>query len=86
MITSNRGASAYTAPLTKEDILTERRKELIFEGFRFDDLMRTGMDLEKVSAQQNFASTIPYGDSRLALAIPLSEINANSNIEQNEGY
>jgi hypothetical protein len=85
-ITSKRGASAYTAPLTKEDILNERRKELIFEGFRYDDLLRTGQDIEKISIQQNFLATIPYGDPRLAWPIPQSEMDANSNMVQNTGF
>lgn len=85
-ITSKRGASAYTAPLTKDDILNERRKELIFEGFRYDDLLRTGQDIEKTSLQQNFLATIPYGDPRLAWPIPQSEMDANSNMVQNTGF
>ncbi|TJY37054.1 RagB/SusD family nutrient uptake outer membrane protein [Pontimicrobium aquaticum] len=85
LITSNRGATPYLTA-TKENILNERRKELMFEGHRFDDLVRTGQDIEKTSLQQNFASTIPYGDHRLAWPIPQAEIDANSNMEQNPGY
>ncbi|NLP58781.1 RagB/SusD family nutrient uptake outer membrane protein [Lutibacter sp. B1] len=85
LITSNRGATAYTS-VTKDDILNERRKELIFEGFRFDDLVRTGKDIEKIELEQNFLNTIPYGDYRLAWPIPQSEMDANSNMEQNTGY
>ncbi|WP_372800971.1 RagB/SusD family nutrient uptake outer membrane protein [Lutibacter sp.] len=85
-ITSNRGASPYAAPLTKEDILNERRKELIFEGFRYDDLLRTGSDIEKISIQQNFLATIPYGDPKLAWPIPQAEMDANSNMVQNPGF
>lgn len=84
-ITSNRGAAAITA-LTEDVILDERRKELIFEGFRFDDLVRTGKAIEKKYVQQNFSATIPYGDSRLAWPIPQAEIDANSNMTQNTGY
>ena len=84
-IPANRGATLYTSA-TKENILLERRKELMFEGFRYDDLMRTGSDIVKYSLQQNFASTIPYGDSRLAFPIPQAEIDANSNMVQNDGY
>ncbi len=84
-IPANRGASAYGAA-TKENILLERRKELMFEGFRFDDLLRTGSDIEKISIQQNFLNTIPYGDSKLAYGIPIAETDANSNIAQNKGY
>lgn len=84
-ITSNRGASAYTS-LTKADILNERRKELIFEGFRYDDLLRTGQGIEKTEIQQNIMQSIPYGDFRLAMPIPQVEMDANSNMSQNEQY
>jgi len=85
IITSNRGATAYTS-VTKDDILNERRKELIFEGFRYDDLLRTGSDIEKIDFDQNFLVTIPYGDFRLAWPIPQAEIDANSNMVQNSGH
>lgn len=84
-ITSNRGASAYTA-VTKDDILNERRKEFMFEGQRFEDLVRMGKDIVKTSIQQNFAATIPYGDQILAWPIPQDEMDANSNMVQNTGY
>lgn len=85
LITSARGASAY-ASVTKDDILVERRKEFIFEGKRFEDLVRMGKDIEKKYIQQNFSETISYGDPILAWPIPKAEIDANSNMVQNEGY
>lgn len=84
-ITSNRGAAPYTVA-TKDNILNERRKELIFEGFRYDDLLRTGKSIVKFSLQQNIAATIPYGDPRMTWAIPKAEMDANSNMVQNQGY
>jgi len=84
-ITSKRGAAAYTT-ISKADILNERRKELMFEGFRFDDLMRTGAGLVKSSIQQNFAATLTYPNNAFAWPIPQSEIDANSNMVQNAGY
>ncbi|PGH37300.1 MAG: RagB/SusD family nutrient uptake outer membrane protein, partial [Candidatus Nephrothrix sp. EaCA] len=85
LIASNRGATPY-AKVTKEDILAERRKELMFEGFIFDDLMRTKKGIPKVSEQQSKQYPISYGDSRLALPIPIGEINSNPNMVQNHGY
>ncbi|WP_159022762.1 RagB/SusD family nutrient uptake outer membrane protein [Formosa sp. L2A11] len=82
---TNRGLAGLTT-ITKDAILDERRKELMFEGFRFDDLMRTGQDIEKTSLQQNFTSTISYGDFRLAYPIPQNDIDTNSNLTQNDGY
>lgn len=80
-----RNAETYDT-INEENILAERRKEFMFEGLYYWDLLRNGMDIEKVSVLQNIQETIPYGDYRLAYPIPLSEIDANSNIVQNPGY
>ncbi len=85
-ITSNRGASEYSGSITKADILNERRKELLFEGFRFFDLSRNSMDIPKISDLQNITATITAGDHRYALPIPIVEMDANSNMVQNTGY
>ncbi|UZR94551.1 RagB/SusD family nutrient uptake outer membrane protein [Chondrinema litorale] len=84
MIPENRGASTYTE-VTEDNILLERRKELAMEGHRFFDLMRYGRDIEKVDDGQLY-STITYGDTRLVFPIPISEVNANSSMVQNDGY
>lgn len=86
MIPANRGAALYPVA-TLENILLERRKELAFEGFRFDDLARTGMAIPKVDLAQTFGATsVPYGSYNYAFPIPNSERGANSNVEQNAGY
>ena len=85
LLRAQRGVTALTS-VTKDDILNERRYELMFEGFRYDDLLRTGSDIVKFSLQQNISETIPYGDFRMAYPIPADELNANSNMEQNDGY
>jgi hypothetical protein len=85
-ITSMRGASEYSGTITKEDILNERRKELMFEGFRFFDLARNDLPIEKFSDLQNIVETVPAGDYRYALPIPIVEMDANSNMTQNTGY
>jgi len=84
-LTSMRGASAYTT-VTSDDILNERRKELMFEGFRYDDLVRSGKSIEKIDIRQNFPATIPAGSTILAYPIPQGELDANSNMTQNPGY
>lgn len=84
-IPANRGASLYSEA-TKENILLERRKELIFEGFRFDDMLRNGMDMEAIGTLGNVVNVINYPSYLFAWAIPLSEMNANSNMVQNDGY
>lgn len=84
-LVEERGIESYTS-ITKEDILLERRREFVFEGLYYYELLRTESDIEKISPLQNIEETIPYGDYRLAYPIPLSEIDANSNIDQNPGY
>jgi len=85
LITSNRGASAY-ASVTKDNILEERRKELMFEGFRYDDLVRTGQSIPYWGSTENSLGTISYPNNLFAYPIPIGEINANSNMVQNDGY
>ncbi|MDT0643632.1 RagB/SusD family nutrient uptake outer membrane protein [Zunongwangia sp. F363] len=80
-----RNAELYSE-VNVDNILMERRKEFVFEGLYYWDLLRYEMDVEKLSPLQNISETIPYGDYRLAFPIPLNEIDANSNITQNPGY
>lgn len=86
MIPENRGASSYSE-INEDNILLERRKELAFEGFRFYDLVRTGRNIPYVDSRQVYSTSgITYGSYNLAFPIPENEINANSNMEQNDGY
>jgi hypothetical protein len=85
MIPSNRNATSYAA-CTKANIMLERRKELCFEGFRFDDLARTHSDIPLVSPLQQTHGGPTYGNYKYAFPIPLAELNANSNMAQNYGY
>lgn len=84
-IATNRNAPAYAAA-TKANILLERRKELMFEGFRFDDLMRTGASVVVLGGNQNVLQTLTYPNNLFAYPIPIGELNANSNMVQNAGY
>lgn len=76
-----RGVDPFTV-ITIEDLLEERRRELMFEGLRFDDLMRLKQD---VPANPVLTEEVLYGSSKLAFPIPLNEINA-SGMQQNIGY
>lgn len=73
-------------------ILDERRLELAFEGFRYLDIKRLGQLAGKGidRAQSDFlfneAFDLPLDDHRWTLPIPISEITANPNIQQNPGY
>lgn len=84
-ITSKRGATAYGASVTRDDVLMERRKELMFEGKYFDDLVRSGKTLPKMSANVVVENLAP-GNNLSAFAIPIAEMDANSNMVQNPGY
>lgn len=85
LIPADRGADLYTSA-TKENILTERRKEFAFEGFRFDDLVRNQLSIPYVDPIKQTHGGPLYGDSRYAFPIPSAETGANSNVVQNIGY
>lgn len=88
-LAKERGIADYTEA-TKENILKERRREFLFEGIYFNDMMRTKQSLvarERGEDQMPTVETpIPYGDYRLAWPISKREMDANSNMVQNEGY
>ncbi len=69
-------------------IMTERFKELAFEGHRFFDLKRRGLPVERLLADAPNASatTLAANNFRFTLPIPQVEILANPLMEQNEGY
>jgi hypothetical protein len=78
-IPSNRNATPYTVA-NKANILLERRKELAFEGFRFHDLARTGMDIPFPDTVLQLHGGPNYGDYNFALPIPSAEEDANANV------
>ena len=85
MIPQHRNATVYTT-VNEDNILLERRKELCFEGFRFDDLVRTGHTLPVYNTVGQLDHTLNPGDYRNAFPIPQAELNANKNMVQNFGY
>jgi hypothetical protein len=84
----------YTSPQQAyADILLERRRELCFEGHRYLDLKRmgvaagVGIDRDVYDDDnKTMPLTLPASDYRFTLPIPLDEINANPNVQQNPGY
>jgi hypothetical protein len=77
------------------EILTERRKELALEGFRYLDIKRLGVlagnrGVERYSrdCEQYNACTLAPTDYRFTMPIPTTELTANPNIrgQQNPGY
>jgi hypothetical protein len=78
-IRANRGATALGA-LTLDDLLAERGRELYWEGWRRQDLIRFGKFLN--AWQEKPAS----GPERLLFPIPAADLAVNPNLEQNPGY
>jgi hypothetical protein len=85
------GYSSTGAQL-KSDIVTERRKELAFEGDLFYDMNRLKWDIDRGTTDPQsinpLLTVIPYSDHRRIFPIPLNEIQANINIstQQNPGF
>lgn len=87
-IPANRNASLY-AVASVDNILLERRKELAMEGLYYWQRLRTGKDIERTNMRPTIESnevSVPYGNYKLAYPIPVQEIDANPNLEQNQGY
>ncbi|WP_316742740.1 RagB/SusD family nutrient uptake outer membrane protein [Pedobacter antarcticus] len=73
---------AYTtATLTLNELLAERGREFIFEGFRRDDLIRFG----KFTTNTWWDHT-GSGAHRQLFAIPQQQRDMNENLTQNPGY
>jgi hypothetical protein len=65
-------------------IMNERRVELAFEGHRWFDLKRNGMNITK--SVTSGVSTLPYTDFRILQQIPNDQVLLNPNLVQNPGY
>lgn len=75
-------ANAYTtATLTMDELLAERGREFIFEGFRRDDLIRFGK-----FATGSWWDHTPTNATRTLYPIPQQQRNLNTNLSQNPGY
>lgn len=73
-----------------DNIITERRKELAFEGDRYWDLARLKRDVVRINLNNNYPSntplTLPATSNKRVWPIPQDEIDANDIIMQNTGY
>jgi starch-binding outer membrane protein, SusD/RagB family len=65
-----------------DEIMTERRRELHFEGHRFFDLKRRAMDITK----QAGATTLPYTDFKILAPLTQGEVDSNPLLDNNPGY
>lgn len=69
-----------------DDIITERRKELAFEGDRFLDLQRLNVVINRGPQYPAAVQTITTDNLKRIQPIPQAERDANPNISQNDGY
>jgi hypothetical protein len=82
-----RGASEldpanYNQESAMNEILDERRRELVAEGHRLFDLKRLGRDIRKVQGRED----IPFRDERVLDDVPEDELLVNDSLQQNPGY
>ncbi|MDR1225230.1 MAG: RagB/SusD family nutrient uptake outer membrane protein [Tannerella sp.] len=79
--------AASTQNEVREAVDLERRLELVCEGHRWFDLLRTGRAIEVMNkwfADEHILITIDA--HHLLLPVPLSQINTDPSIKQNPGY
>lgn len=88
---AKRGIDAYTGTMTEEavldEILAERRRELVAEGHRFFDLKRLGRDLRKVKFDPDDGTTtvsfLPYEEYYFLDDLPDGEVELNPELVEN---
>jgi hypothetical protein len=87
-VTAARNATPYASSGSQlvEDIITERRKELAFEGHRYYDFMRLNRVVKRTTQHPAAAREIDVTNYRRIQPIPQGELDANPNIEPNPGY
>jgi len=91
-LNKNRNASYVQSTSTGQTLINEvmfsRRIELWGEGFRFTDLKRLNLPLDRTGIPNHLAAivsifTVPAGDNSWEWLFPQDEINANPQIVQN---
>lgn len=86
---ANINAATITASeVTPALVLNERAKELYWEGYRRQDLIRFGKYLSGYNWEWKggVQAGVDLPEHRLLFAIPANELRSNSNLSQNEGY
>lgn len=80
---------AYTTTNTGQalidEILVERRLELLGEGHRLFDLKRNGLGIDKTATDLT-GELIPFTDLRILAPLPQGDLTLNPNLENNFGY
>ena len=82
---TDRNGVAEVSP-SKATIFNERRKELNFEGHIAYDYARTQTSLTRSDYNGLTNKDVPFPSYKWAMPIPKREMDANSNMVQNEGY
>lgn len=69
-------------------IYAERARELCFEGFRYFDHLRRGLDITRPASdvQSSAWQNLPASDFRMLFPIPQASMLSNPNMVQNPGY
>ena len=75
------GRAYTTATLSLDELLAERGREFIFEGFRRDDLIRWGR-----FTTASWWDHVPTAATRALYPIPQQQRNLNTSLQQNPGY
>lgn len=79
--------STNAGPALITEIMNSRRVELWCEGFRFYDLKRLNLPLDRTGANHDpnvaVLLSLPAGDKQWEFLIPKAEIDANPNVIQN---
>jgi hypothetical protein len=80
--------STNTGDALVQEILLQRRMELWGEGFRFFDLKRLDLPLNRAGSNHNatlaVTMDVPAGDNRWQFLFPIEEVNANPFIKDNQ--
>ena len=81
--------------LTLDDVLNERRKELVAEGHRMYDVIRNGLTVHRINDSDKKLSKTKHNTEymdydwnfyKILLPIPKKEMDTNPNMVQNPGY
>lgn len=81
--------STATGDALINEIMTHRRVELWGEGFRFTDLKRLNLPLDRENANHSSTITanlmsVPAGDNQWLFLFPQSEVNTNPFVAENQ--